>query len=71
MTGYWTSLHSERIVITSAMRWLGKVGRMGDTGGAYMVLVGKLDGKGPLGRPRRRGENDTKMDLQEIGWDVE
>jgi hypothetical protein len=35
---------------------------------AYRILVGKLEGKRPLGRPRRRWENNIKMDLREIGW---
>jgi hypothetical protein len=34
----------------------------------YKVLVGKVEGKSPLGRPRRRCENGNKMDLKEIGW---
>ena len=36
--------------------------------GVYRVLVGKPEGKRPLGRPRCRWENNIKMDLQEIGW---
>jgi len=39
---------------------------MGDRGGVYRVLVGKSEGKRPLGRPRLRWENDIKMDLQEV-----
>jgi hypothetical protein len=38
----------------------------GDRRGAYRILVGKPEGKGPLGRPKRRLENDFKMDLQEV-----
>ena len=41
--------------------------RMGDRRGVYMVLVGKPEGKRPLGRPRRRWEDNIKMDLQEVG----
>jgi hypothetical protein len=41
---------------------------MGDTRHAYNVLVGKLEGKRPLGRPRRRGEDNIRMDLREIWW---
>ena len=48
------------------MRWTGHVARMGEKIGVYRVLVGKPDGKRPLGRPRRRGDN-IKMDLQEVG----
>jgi hypothetical protein len=36
---------------------------------AYRILVGKPEGKGPLGRPRRRWTDNIKMDLREIGWD--
>ena len=49
------------------MRWAGHVARMGEGRGVHMVLVGKLEGKRPLGRPRRRWEDNIKMDLQEVG----
>ena len=49
------------------MRWAGHVARMGERGGLYSVLVGKHDGRRPLGRPRRRWEDNVKMDLQEVG----
>ena len=49
------------------MRWVGHIARMGDRRGVYRVLVGKHEGKRPLGRPRRRWENNIKMDLQEVG----
>jgi hypothetical protein len=42
---------------------------MGDTRNAYRILVGKPEGKRPLGRPRRRLVDNIKMDLREIGWD--
>ena len=45
----------------------GHVARMGDSTGAYRVLVGKAEGKRPLGKPRRRREDNIKMDLQEVG----
>ena len=41
--------------------------RMGDGRGVHRVLVGKLESKRPLGRPRRRWEDNIKMDLQEVG----
>ena len=41
--------------------------RMGQGRGVYRVLVGKPEGKRPLGRPRRRWEDNIKMDLQEVG----
>jgi len=49
------------------MRWVGHVARMGECRGVYRVLVGKREGKRPLGRPRRRWEDNIKMDLQEVG----
>ena len=48
------------------MRWAGHVARMGKDRGVHRVLVGKPEGKRPLGRPRRGGDN-IKMDLQEVG----
>jgi hypothetical protein len=50
------------------MRWVGHVARTGEGSNVYRVLVGKPEGKRPLGRPRRRWENEIKMDLTEIGW---
>jgi hypothetical protein len=41
---------------------------MGKKGNAYRTLVGKLEGKRPLGRPRRRWEDNIRMDIREIGW---
>jgi len=49
------------------MRWAGHVARIGEGRGVYRVLVGKPEGKRPLGRPRRRWENNIKMDIQEVG----
>ena len=49
------------------MRWAGHVSRMGAERGAYRVLVGKPEGKRPLGRPRRRWVDNIRMDLQEVG----
>jgi len=43
---------------------------MGESSGGYRVLVGKPEGKKPLGRPRPRWENNIKMDLQEVGCEV-
>jgi hypothetical protein len=56
-----------RVVKSRRMRWAGHVARMGEDRGVYGVLVGKPEGKKPLGRPRRRWENNIKMDLQEVG----
>ena len=49
------------------MRWAGHVARMGERRGVYRFLVEKPEGKRPLGRPRRRWEDNIKMDLQEVG----
>ena len=48
------------------MRWAGHVARMGERRGVCRVLVGKPEGKRPLGRPGRRWEDNIKMDLQEV-----
>jgi hypothetical protein len=50
------------------MRWAGHVARMGEKRKVYKVLVGKPEGKRPLGRPRRRWEVGIRMDLREIVW---
>jgi hypothetical protein len=41
---------------------------MGEGSGIYRILVGRFEGRRPLGRPRRRWENNINMDLQEVGW---
>jgi hypothetical protein len=56
-----------RVVKSRRMRWAGHVARMGENRGVHRVLVGKPKGKRPLGRPRRRWEDNIKMDLQEVG----
>jgi hypothetical protein len=58
-----------RIIKSRRMRWVGHVARMGEGRGAYRVLVGRPEDKRPLGRPRRRWEDNIKMDLEEIGID--
>ena len=49
------------------MRWVGHVASMGERRGIYTVLVGKPEGKRPLGRPRHKWEDNIKIDLQEVG----
>ena len=78
MTGEWRKLHNEelsdlysllnivRVVKSRRMRWAGHVARMGEGRGVHRVLVGKPERKRPLGRPRRRWEDNIKMDLQEM-----
>jgi hypothetical protein len=58
-----------RVIKSRRMRWAGHVARMGERRGAYSVLVGRPEGKRPLGRPRRRWDINIKMDLMEIGID--
>ena len=72
----WSRLHSEelndlycspnivRVIKSRRMRWAGHVARMGDERGVYRVLVGKPEGRRPLGRPRRRWVDNIRMDLQ-------
>ena len=56
-----------RVVKSRGMRWVGHVARMGEDRGVHRVLAGKPEGKRPLGRPRRRWEDNIKMELQEFG----
>jgi hypothetical protein len=82
VAGEWRRLHNEelndlysspnitRVVKSRRMRRAGHVARMGNRRGAYRVLVGRPEGRRPLGRPRRRWEDDIKMDLQEMGWEA-
>jgi hypothetical protein len=51
------------------MRWAGHAARMGKKRNTYRILVGKSEGKRPLGRPRHRLVDNIKMDLREIEWD--
>jgi hypothetical protein len=51
-------------------RWIGFVARMGERRAVNRELVGKPEGKGPLGRLTRRWEDNIKMDIQEVGWEV-
>jgi hypothetical protein len=79
VTGKWRKLHNEelnalyslpnivRVVKSRQMRWAGHVARMGEDRRVHRVLVGKPEGRRPLGRPRRRWEDNIKRDLQEVG----
>ena len=55
------------MIKSSRTRWAGHVARMGEERWVYRVLVGKPEGRRPLGRPRRRWVNNIRMDLQEVG----
>jgi hypothetical protein len=80
VTGSWRNLHNEelhglysspdivRVIKARRMKWAGHVARMGEVRGAYNILVGRPEGRRPLGRPRRRWEDNIKMDLREIGF---
>jgi hypothetical protein len=57
-----------RVIKSRRMRWEGHVARMGEGRGAYRILVGRPEGRRPLVRPRRRWEDNIKMDLQVVGW---
>jgi hypothetical protein len=80
VTGEWRRLHNKelyalysspyifRVIKSRRLRWAKHVARMGKRRGAYRALVEKPEGKRPLGRPRRRWEDNIKMDLREVVW---
>jgi hypothetical protein len=55
------------VIKSRRLRWAGHVALMGEGRGVYRVLVGKPEGKRPLGIPTRRWEDNVRMDLQEVG----
>jgi hypothetical protein len=57
-----------RVIKAWRMRWAGHVAHMGEVWGAYNILVGRPEGRKPLGRPRRRWEDNIEMDIREIGF---
>jgi hypothetical protein len=65
----YSSLNIVRVIKSRRMRWAGHVARMEKGRGVYRVLVGRPQGKRPLGRPRRRWEDNIKMIVREIGID--
>jgi len=79
VTEEWRRLHNEelndlysppnivRVIKSRRMRWAGLVARMGEEREVYRVLLGKPEGRRPLGRPRRRWVDDIRMQLQEVG----
>jgi hypothetical protein len=77
--GGWIKLHNElhnlysspsiiRMIKTRRMRWAEHVSQIGEKRNAHRILVGKLEGRRLLGRPRHRWEDNIKMDVREIGW---
>ena len=71
LKGLYSSPNTVRVIKSRRMRWAGYVALMGDGRGVYRVLVGKPEGKRPLGRPRHRLEDNIRMDLQEVGLGYE
>ena len=63
----YSSSNIVRVIKSRRMDWAGHVAHMGERRGVYRVLVGKPEGKRPLGRPKHRWEDNIKMDLQEVG----
>jgi hypothetical protein len=78
VTGEWMRLHNEelndlyfspnivRVIKSRRIRWAGHVARMGEERVFYRALLGKPEGRRPLGRPRRRWVDNIRMDLQEV-----
>jgi hypothetical protein len=66
--GLYSSDSIVRVIKARRMRWTWHVGRMGEVRGAYNILVGRPEGRRPLGRSRRRWEDNIKMDRREIGF---
>ncbi|KAJ4449040.1 hypothetical protein ANN_00434 [Periplaneta americana] len=82
VTGEWRKLHNTELhalyssspdiirnIKSRRLRWAGHVARIGESRNAYRVLFGRPEGKRPLGRPRRRWEDNIKMDFREVGYD--
>jgi hypothetical protein len=80
VAGEWRKLHNEklrdlypspsiiRIIKSRRMRWASHVARIGEKRNAYTLLVGKQEGRRPLGRPRRRWVDNIRKDLGEVRW---
>ena len=64
------SLNILRVIKSRRLRWAGYVARMEESRSAFKILTGKPKGKRPLGRPRRRWEDNIRIDLKEIGVDT-
>jgi hypothetical protein len=79
-TGEWRRLHNAefndlysspnfiQVIKSRRLGWAGHVARMGEERGAYRILVGRPEGRRPLGRSRCRSEDNIKMDIREVGW---
>jgi hypothetical protein len=83
VTGEWRKLHNEqlndpyyspnivRVIKSRRMIWAAHVAQMGEKRGVYRILVGKPEGKRPLGRSRHGWKNTIRMDLQEVGYGLD
>jgi hypothetical protein len=82
VTGEWRRLHNDefndlysspniRVIKSRRMRWAGHVALLGEKRGACRILVGRAEGRRPLGRPRRSCKDNIKIDLQEVGWSMD
>ncbi|KAJ4447398.1 hypothetical protein ANN_09404 [Periplaneta americana] len=69
LAGHVARMGQSRNVFRIRLRWAGHVARVGESRNAYRVLVGRPEGKRPLGRPRRKWEDTIKMDLRKVGYD--
>jgi hypothetical protein len=79
-TGEWRRLHNKelyalysspniiRVIKSRRLRLAEHIARVGARRSAYRIVVGKPEGRRPLGRPRRRWEDNIRMDLREVGW---
>jgi hypothetical protein len=78
VTGEWRRLHNGELCefysspyiirVIKSRKWVEHVACMGERRGAYRILVVRPEGRRPLGRPRRRWEDNIKIELQEVGW---
>jgi hypothetical protein len=80
VTEEWRRLHNKElyalysspniiwVIKSRRLRWAGHVARMGERRGAYTALMGRPEGRKPLGGPRRRWEDNIKMDLRDVVW---
>jgi hypothetical protein len=73
VTGEWRNLHNKELNVlyvsgdkSRRMRWAGHVARVGERKGVFRVLVGRPEGNRPLGKPRRRWDDNIKMGLEEV-----
>jgi hypothetical protein len=69
LNGLHSSPNVIRVIKSRRMRWAGHVTHVGEKREAYRILMGRPEGRIPLGRPSRRWEDNIKMDLQEVGWE--